>query len=663
MNNETYKQSVKQLSKYAYAYYALDDPQISDYEYDKLYHKILEYEEQNPNEIDPSSPTQRVGTLVQDEFNKASHKAKMWSMQDIFTDDELSDWINKTTKNIVQTKYICEPKFDGASLNLLYEKGRLVRAITRGDGSIGEDVTHNIKTMHSIPLNISHKNTIEIRGEVVIKKSDFASINNARTKEGKTLFANPRNAAAGSLRQLDTSITAKRKLLFYPWGVGEHSLDYDSYYELMEYVYSLGFIAPPTKKLVKTITEIKEFYQGLIDTKDQIPMLMDGMVIKLDDIYTHDELGYTAKYPKWMVAYKFPAVEKTTTINSIDLQVGKTGVVTPVANVEPVQIDGALISRVTLHNFTEIANKDIMINDKVIIIRSGDVIPKIIKSIPSYRSDIQVPIIAPSHCPECGSVLHHEDILIKCLNLECPSRVINSIIHFVSKKGMNIDGFGKKIVKILYDEGLTTNILDIYKLTFDDLMKIESFKEKKSSNLINAINQSKTSTKLSAFINALSIDNIGEVASEKIAQKFGLEFINASKDELLAIEGFAEVLAESFVDFVETNRVLIKFLLQEITPIVEQKQEITQSQFTDKTVVLTGSMSKPRGEIKNELISLGAKVTGSISKNTDFLIYGEKAGSKLAKAKALGIEILSEIEYNHTITKKVKNGIFDELLS
>ncbi|CAA6813255.1 MAG: DNA ligase (EC, partial [uncultured Campylobacterales bacterium] len=381
MTNKQYQEKLEILKKLGFAYYVLDEPQVSDYEYDLLYHEVLVYEENNPTLVDPSSVTKRIGGIIQESFSKSTHIKKMWSMQDIFTDDELLDWISKIEKNFPNIKYIVEPKFDGASLNLLYENGKLITASTRGDGSIGEDVTKNILTVHSIPLTINHKEKIEIRGEIVIKKDDFNTINEQRIKENKPLFANPRNAAAGSLRQLDTSVTAKRKLFFYPWGVGQNNLVYNSYNDLMSYIYSLGFLKPPVKDLVNSVQDIQNFYQKLIDTKNDIPMLMDGLVIKIDDINSHEALGYTAKYPKWMVAYKFPAVEKTTIINSIDLQVGKTGVVTPVANVETVNIDGANISRVTLHNFDEILKKDLRIHDKVIIIRSGDVIPKIIKPI------------------------------------------------------------------------------------------------------------------------------------------------------------------------------------------------------------------------------------------------------------------------------------------
>jgi DNA ligase (NAD+) len=643
-----YLELVELLNRYAHHYYVLDNPLVSDEEYDKLYHSIVEYEKDNPNEIVLDSPTQRVGGVVIDEFEKGTHLSRMWSQEDIFDDDGLVEWCQRVYKSFASVEFYCEPKFDGASLNLIYDKGELVKAITRGDGSIGEDVTHNAKTIKSIPLRIPYDKLIEIRGEVVIKKSDFDTINDLRSKNGENLFANPRNAAAGSLRQLDSTITASRKLIFQPWGVGQNSLSHESSYKMMEYIYSLGFIAPPYRKYCKNIDDIREIYDTLIAKRDDIEMMLDGMVIKVDSLKIQKSLGYTVKTPRWSVAYKFPALEKQTKINDIILQVGRTGVVTPVAIVEPVDIDGAIVERATLHNFDEISRKDIKINDTVLIIRSGDVIPKIVKVLDHFRDSTQIDIPRVTHCPQCDSHLLDEGAIIKCQNLSCPARVINSIKHFVSKKAMNIDGLGEKIVIQLYEAELIKSVEDIYSLDMDKLLALEGFKEKKAQNLISSIEDSK-GVELYRFINALGIEHIGEVASKRIAELFGLEFVSISKEALLDVDGFGSEMVESYMEFVEVNGEKIARLLEIISPQVTQKIQKSDTILTDKTIVITGTLSRPRDEIKKELENIGAKVTNSISKKTDFLLAGESAGSKLEKAEKLGINILSEDEYNSII--------------
>ena len=457
-----YQDDVQRLIKWAHAYYVEDNPIAADEEYDKLYHQVLDYEEKHPDEVAIDSPTKRIGGIIRDEFTKAQHIRRMWSMEDVFTIDEVSEWLARVEKTEDNPTYFCEPKFDGASMNLLYENGRLIRAITRGDGRIGEEVTDNVRTIRSVPLSIDYKGQVEIRGEVVIRKDDFEQINIGRLKNDEVPFANPRNAAAGSLRQLDSSVSAKRKLAFYPWGLGENTLDHKTLSTKMDYVHELGFLSPPYAQECRTTEEIEAFYQKLISLRDEIPMMMDGMVIKVDDIDKQEDLGYTVKYPKWMCAYKFPAIEKVTQINAITLQVGRTGVVTPVAEVEPVNIEGAMVARATLHNFDEIERKDIRIGDSVIIIRSGDVIPKITKVLTDRRNGNEKVITRPSQCPTCESELLNEDTLIKCQNLDCPDRVVNSIIHFAKKASMNIDGLGNKIVELFVKNNIIKNILDLY---------------------------------------------------------------------------------------------------------------------------------------------------------------------------------------------------------
>jgi DNA ligase (NAD+) len=643
MTKEEYLQNVEKLKDYAQAYYVLDDPLVTDEEYDKLYREIESYEKNNFEDILFDSPTQRVGGIVLDSFTKAKHIKRMWSMEDIFDSDGLIEWLARINKNVTNPTYFCEPKFDGASLNIIYEDGKLKQAISRGDGTVGEDVTENVKTIRSVPLEIDYKEPIEIRGEVVIKKSDFEKINDQREKEGEALFANPRNAAAGSMRQLDSKIAAKRKLFFYPWGVGENFLDFKLLSQKMDFIYSLGFLPPPMFKSIDKISEIEEFYTEVISKRDEIPMMMDGLVIKVDDIDLQSELGYTVKYPKWMCAYKFPALEKSTKIKDIILQVGRTGVVTPVAIVEPVDLDGAIVERATLHNFDEIDRKGIMIGDSVIIIRSGDVIPKIIKVQEHLRDGSEIKVQRPSSCPVCEKELLDEGILIKCQNLECSSRVVNSIKHFASRKCLNIDGLGGKIVEKLHSEGLIKNVLDLFSLNEEELLSLEGFKEKKVKNLLTSLKDIEGSD-CWRVINSFGIEHIGEVGSKKLCEVFGLDFVNATKEELISLDGFGEEMAESLVEFVRVNRHMIDGLFAVIKPKVQLKLEAIENAFKDKVIVLTGSMSQSRGEIKEMLENLGAKVTGSVSKKTDFLIYGEDAGSKYDKAIKLDVSCLTEQE-------------------
>jgi DNA ligase (NAD+) len=641
MTQIDYQKKIKILKKWAVAYYVNDNPIATDEEYDKLYHEVLDYETKNLSEVAEDSPTKRVGGIVRDEFNKAEHIKRMWSMEDVFVKDEVQEWLNRTVKNIGITPYVCEPKFDGASMNLLYENGKLVRAITRGDGTVGEEVTDNVRTIRSVPLSIDYMGQIEIRGEVVIKKADFEIINKEREKERGTLFANPRNAAAGSLRQLDSTVTAKRRLVFYPWGLGENDLEQSDLSKKMEYVYSLGFLEPPYTQACETIEEIEEFYHFLISKRDEIPMMMDGMVIKIDDVVKQEQLGYTVKVPKWMCAYKFPAVEKVTKVNAITIQVGRTGVLTPVAEVEPVDLDGAVIARATLHNFEEIERKGLKIGDSVILIRSGDVIPKITKVLEDRRDGTEVEIIRPISCPTCGSEVLDEGILIKCQNLDCPDRVVNSIIHFAKKSSMKIDGLGTRIVEMLVTEGKIKDILGLYSLKFEDMEGMEGFKEKRINKLLDAINESK-GTVLAKVISSMGIEHIGEVAGKSIALEFGLAVVDVDEEQLIEIDGIGLEMANSFVEFMRVNREFVLKLFGEIKPTVEEKIEAKENPFKGKTVVLTGTMTVGRGVIKELMESLGAKVSSSVSKKTDFLIYGDDAGSKYDKAVKLGVKTLRE---------------------
>jgi len=650
MTQQQYKEKVEILKAWAKAYYVDDNPIATDEEYDKLNREVLDFEQAHPTLIDPNSPTQRVGGVVLEGFKKANHLSRMWSQEDIFNTEELEDWIKRASKVVDRDtmQFVCEPKFDGASLNIIYQNGTLKQAITRGDGTTGEDVTVNVKTIQSIPLTIPYDGLIEIRGEVVIKKDDFLKINQERLANGEPTFANPRNAAAGSLRQLDSSITAKRKLFFNVWGVGQNSLTFSKSSEVINFIHSFGFSKPPIQTICTTVEEIEAVYHEIIKQRDTISMGLDGMVIKIDSLEAQSDLGYTVKFPRWSCAYKFPAVEKTTKLLDIILQVGRTGAITPVAVVEPTLIDGSTVSRATLHNFDEIQRLDLKIGDEVIIIKSGDIIPKITKVFTDRRDGSEQEIIPPTNCPKCDSELLVEDILIKCQNLDCPSRVVNSIIYFASKNCMNIDGLGNKIVELLVNKEKIKDVLDLYSLKYEDLDGLESFKEKKINNLLNAIEATKKS-ELHRVINALGIEHIGEVASKQIALEFGLNILDVTFEQLEQLDGFGEQMANSLLEFIRVNRDVMEKLFAIIQPTVLLKKVVEENPFKDKTIVLTGTMSVSRGLIKEELENLGAKVSGSVSKKTDYVIYGEDAGSKYDKAVSLGVTTLTEVEYKELL--------------
>lgn len=638
MDKNEYEKAVKTLNLWAKAYYENDAPIATDEEYDELYHKVLEFEKNNLGEISPHSPTKRVGGEVSEGFAKASHIERMWSMEDIFNKDELNLWLNRGEK--IGQIFIIQPKFDGASLNLLYENGALKRAITRGNGIIGEDVTSNARVIKGIPQNINYKGKIEIRGEVLIALDDFKKINEARALNGEAPLANPRNAASGSLRQLDSRVSASRKLQFRAWGFGAQNLGLNSYLEMMEFIYNQGFEREEFFKICSNFDEICAAYDELNLVREKKPFMLDGMVVRINNIAFSNALGYTEKFPKFMVAFKFPALEKSTRLLDIALQVGRSGVVTPVGVLEAVNLGGANVRSATLHNFDEIKRLGVMKGDIISIIRSGDVIPKITGVFKERRNGDESPIERPSKCPVCNSELLDEGAFIKCQNLECKARVINSIIHYASKRALNIDGLGEAIVNQLFKAGLIARIADIYRLNYSDLLKLEGFKDKKISNLLNAINMAK-SPNLHSFITGLGIEHIGEVAAKKIAQIYGDKWLNLSTSELLMIDGFGKEMAQSYEEFMRVNKQSLNELLSFVSPKFEQNK-ITQSALTGKIFVITGTLSRPRDEFKALLESHGAKVASSVSKKTDFVLAGSEAGSKLEKALNFGVRVIDE---------------------
>ena len=645
MTKKEYETAVDTLNAWAKAYYTDDAPIATDEEYDELYHKVLDFERINPGDISIFSPTKRVGGEVSEGFIKARHGARMWSMEDIFSFDELLAWLKRGDKEGLE--FALQPKFDGASLNLLYENGALVRAITRGDGITGEDVTSNAKVIKNIPLQIAYNGRIEIRGEVVIAKNDFDEINFARAQRGEPQLSNPRNAAAGSLRQLDSAVTASRRLRFKPWGYGEQNLGLETYSQMMDFIYSQGFEREEFFKIYRTAEQIEDAYKQLVAQRDSKPFMMDGLVVRVQSIAASEELGYTEKFPKFMVAYKFPAIEKTTRLLDALFQVGRSGVVTPVGVLEPVNIDGAIVKSATLHNFDEIERLGVQKGDFISIIRSGDVIPKITGVFKQRRDGSQTPIERPRECPVCGSMLLDEGVFIKCQNLECKARVINSLIHFASKKCLNIDGLGEAIVNQLFEAGLVAKIADIYELTAQDLARLEGFKDKKIANLLGAIEASRRPA-LHSFIASLGIEHIGEVAAKKIAQIYPQNWRELSYGEVAAIEGFGEAMAESYAEFMQVNRQNLDEILRFVSPQA-QIYEAKQSAISGKTFVITGTLSKSRDEFKRVLEANGAKVSGSVSKKTDFVLYGEEVGSKLDKARELGVATITEDELRQMI--------------
>lgn len=638
-----YKQSVATLKKWADAYYVNDNPIVTDEEYDRLYHEVKDYEEQHKEHIDFTSPTQRVGAVLKDGFVKAQHPSRMWSMEDVFNNTELLGWIARAKKLALFDRYYIEPKFDGASLNLLYKNGKLAQAITRGNGQEGEDVTANARAIASIPLEIDYSGFIEIRGEVLLSYKEFERINSERVQNKEQLFANPRNAAAGSLRQLDPAVVASRNLLFIPWGVGENSLDFEYQSDMMDFVYKLGFKEPMVKEVVYSVEGIERLYSELIALRPSLDIMLDGMVIKVDSKVAQRELGFTQKAPRWQVAYKFPAIEKQTKIVDMIVQVGRTGVLTPVAKLEPVDIEGVTVERATLNNFDLIEKMGVKIGDTVTLIRSGDVIPKIIRVLEEFRDGSEIAIVRPCICPVCKEPLLDEGALIKCQNLSCSARAVNALVYYSSKGCMNIDGLGRKIVELFFKVGLLKELKDIYllKAKREVLLELEGFQQKRVDNLLQAIEASRQK-ECWRFIKALGIEHIGEVAAKKIANEFGENFLEATHEKLLAIDGFGQEMAQSYKEFIEVNRQKVQELLHFVTLIYPEPIEMKESIFSQKSVVLTGTMSQSRSKIKEMLEGLGAKVTSAVSKKTDYLIYGKDAGSKLQKAQSLGITTLTE---------------------
>ncbi len=652
-NIDEYNQKVDLLLKYKESYYDFDEPLISDREYDELYKEVKSYELNNKSEIRADSPTNSVGGGVSSHFEKHRHKTRMWSLDNVFKDKDLKHWIDKIfniLKKIqiedTQNLTCCiSPKYDGMSLNLFYSNGVLQSATTRGNGIEGENVINNANMIDSIPKRISFMGEIEIRGEVVMSKKAFDELNENNSEK---VFANPRNAVAGTMRQLDSNLVGKRNLDFIAWGIGycdesfrdfclKDSYDSNDLYDVLSVFKTLNFNVPYIKRI--KLDEIKESYKEILAMRDSFDFLLDGCVIALCDRDLQDKMGFTQKAPRFAFAFKFPPTEVIVVIRDIIAQVGRTGIITPVAIFEPTLLEGASISRATLHNYSEIERKDIRVGDSCLLVRSGDVIPKITKVLDDRRNGAEVAVEKPRFCPVCHHELSYEDIFIYCNNSNCSAIIKAKLQHFASKKCMNIMGLGDKIIDILVDLNLVKTFDDIYKLDRETLLKIEGFKEKKVKNILDAIEDSRINREFWRLIHGLGILHIGEVASKKLAS-FGTAIFSFGLEELEQIEQFGEEMAQSFYDFCYQNKEFIENLMQIITSKFLVSDDNDDNRFYNKTCVITGSFSIPRDIIKAKLESLGAKVTSSISAKSDFLIVGDNAGSKLEKAMDLGISIL-----------------------
>ena len=645
--NKRMNELVALLNRYATEYYTSDNPSVSDSEYDRLYRELVELETAYPDQVLADSPTHRVGGKVLDGFEKYSHQYPLYSLQDAFSREELEAFDARVRKEVAHPTYICELKIDGLSISLTYEKGILVAGATRGDGSIGENITENLKRVKDIPLTLPEELDITVRGECYMPRASFDQVNQARQENGEPEFANPRNAAAGTLRQLDTAVVAKRNLATFLYQEASPSTR-DSQEKVLMHLEQLGFVVNPKRILAETIDEIWDFIQEVGQKRDNLPYDIDGVVIKVNDLASQEELGFTVKAPKWAVAYKFPAEEKEAQLLSVDWTVGRTGVVTPTANLTPVQLAGTTVSRATLHNVDYIAEKDIRKDDTVIVYKAGDIIPAVLRVVDSKRiSEEKLDI--PTNCPSCDSqLLHFEDeVALRCINPRCPAQIMEGLIHFASRDAMNITGLGPSIVEKLFAANLVKDVADIYRLKEDDFLLLEGVKEKSAAKLYQAIQASKENS-AEKLLFGLGIRHVGSKASQLLLQHFhSIENLaQADPEEVASIESLGCVIAKSLQTYFETegSEILLKEL-KEAGVNLEYKGQtvVADASLSGLTVVLTGKLERlKRSEAKSKLESLGAKVTGSVSKKTDLVVAGADAGSKLQKAQELGIEVRDE---------------------
>ena len=645
--NERMNELVTLLNRYATEYYTSDNPSVSDSEYDRLYRELVELEAAYPDQVLADSPTHRVGGKVLDGFEKYSHQYPLYSLQDAFSREELEAFDARVRKELPHPTYICELKIDGLSISLTYEKGILVVGATRGDGSIGENITENLKRVKDIPLTLPEELDITVRGECYMPRASFDQVNQARQENGEPEFANPRNAAAGTLRQLDTAVVAKRNLATFLYQEASPSTR-DSQEKVLKHLEQLGFVVNPKRILAESMDEIWDFIQEVGQEREKLPYDIDGVVIKVNDLAGQEELGFTVKAPKWAVAYKFPAEEKEAQLLSVDWTVGRTGVVTPTANLTPVQLAGTTVSRATLHNVDYIAEKDIRKDDTVIVYKAGDIIPAVLRVVESKRvSEEKLDI--PTNCPSCDSdLLHFEDeVALRCINPRCPAQIMEGLIHFASRDAMNITGLGPSIVEKLFAANLVKDVADIYRLKEDDFLLLEGVKEKSASKLYQAIQASKENS-AEKLLFGLGIRHVGSKASQLLLQHFhSIENLaQADPEEVASIESLGSVIAQSLQTYFSTegSNILLDELKETGVNLDYKGQTlVADAALSGLTIVLTGKLERlTRSEAKNKLEILGAKVTGSVSKKTNLVVAGADAGSKLQKAQELGIEVRDE---------------------
>ena len=645
--NKRMNELVALLNRYAAEYYTSDNPSVSDSEYDLLYRELVELETAYPDQVLADSPTHRVGGKVLDGFEKYSHQYPLYSLQDAFSREELEAFDARVRKEVAHPTYICELKIDGLSISLTYEKGILVAGATRGDGSVGENITENLKRVKDIPLTLPEELDITVRGECYMPRASFDRVNQARQENGEPEFANPRNAAAGTLRQLDTAVVAKRNLATFLYQEASPSTR-DSQEKVLKHLEQLGFVVNPKRILAENIDEIWNFIQEVGEERENLPYDIDGVVIKVNDLAGQEELGFTVKAPKWAVAYKFPAEEKEAQLLSVDWTVGRTGVVTPTANLTPVQLAGTTVSRATLHNVDYIAEKDIRKDDTVIVYKAGDIIPAVLRVVESKRvSEEKLDI--PTNCPSCNSdLLHFEDeVALRCINPRCPAQIMEGLIHFASRDAMNITGLGPSIVEKLFAANLVKDVADIYRLKEEDFLLLEGVKEKSASKLYQAIQASKENS-AEKLLFGLGIRHVGSKASQLLLQHFhSIENLAQSDpEEVASIESLGGVIAKSLQTYFATegSEILLRELREAGVNLDYKGQTVVaNAALSGLTVVLTGKLERlKRSEAKSKLESLGAKVTGSVSKKTDLVVAGADAGSKLQKAQELGIEVRDE---------------------
>ncbi|HEU6258775.1 TPA: NAD-dependent DNA ligase LigA [Streptococcus pneumoniae] len=645
--NKRMNELVALLNRYATEYYTSDNPSVSDSEYDRLYRELVELETAYPEQVLADSPTHRVGGKVLDGFEKYSHQYPLYSLQDAFSREELDAFDARVRKEVAHPTYICELKIDGLSISLTYEKGILVAGVTRGDGSIGENITENLKRVKDIPLTLPEELDITVRGECYMPRASFDQVNQVRQENGESEFANPRNAAAGTLRQLDTAVVAKRNLATFLYQEASPSTR-DSQEKGLKYLEQLGFVVNPKRILAENIDEIWNFIQEVGQERENLPYDIDGVVIKVNDLASQEELGFTVKAPKWAVAYKFPAEEKEAQLLSVDWTVGRTGVVTPTANLTPVQLAGTTVSRATLHNVDYIAEKDIRKDDTVIVYKAGDIIPAVLRVVESKRvSEEKLDI--PTNCPSCNSdLLHFEDeVALRCINPRCPAQIMEGLIHFASRDAMNITGLGPSIVEKLFAANLVKDVADIYRLQEEDFLLLEGVKEKSAAKLYQAIQASKENS-AEKLLFGLGIRHVGSKASQLLLQYFhSIENLSqADSEEVASIESLGGVIAKSLQTYFATegSEILLRELKETGVNLDYKGQTVVaDAALSGLTVVLTGKLERlKRSEAKSKLESLGAKVTGSVSKKTDLVVVGADAGSKLQKAQELGIQVRDE---------------------